>query len=492
MHEITVLAVDDHEAGRYALARLLEQARFVVKQAGTGTECLRLLAEDAPDVVLLDINLPDMNGYEVCRRIKADPRTHDTPVIHVTASARTSQDHARSLEGGADGYVLEPYDPDVLIATIRAVLRAREAEKAAQESALQWQTTFDALGDGVALLDGAGRILRCNKAFCRLLGLPAAELLNRRTPDIWISMGAKNDRYPFLEALASGARETADVQVNGRFLHASCDLISQDSCTTGAVYQISDVTEKRRLEEQVRETQKLESIGVLAGGIAHDFNNLLTGILGNASLALTAMPPDSDLAQNLSEIVSSSERAAELTRQLLAYSGKGRYVLKAVDLSRLVHDMTELLHSSLSKKVDLELALARGLPAVEADVRQLQQVVLNLAVNASEAFGENPGVILIETGVRDGQVSLRISDNGPGMDDRTKSKIFDPFFTTKFLGRGLGLAAVSGIVRSHGGSIEVTRRARVAHLPCFSRRLHPSARPKNAFPQPRPAVWCWW
>jgi len=217
----------------------------------------------------------------------------------------------------------------------------------------------------------------------------------------------------------------------------------------------------------------LEGLGLLAGGIAHDFNNLLMAILGNADLAIHDLPQDSSIAPSLNQIKQISLQAAELCKQMLAYSGKGKFIVGAVDISRLVTDMAKLIEVSVSKKVVLRYNLADHLPAIMADASQLRQVVLNLVINASEAIGERSGSVSLTTGVldcdetylRDTAISesgspgpyvfLEVSDTGIGIDLDTQSRIFDPFFTTKFTGRGLGLAAVMGIVRGHKGAIKV-------------------------------------
>ena len=228
-----------------------------------------------------------------------------------------------------------------------------------------------------------------------------------------------------------------------------------------------DMTERRLLEDHLRSAQKLESIGLLAGGIAHDFNNLLTGILGNASLAQELLPARHETIPLLANVVNASERAADLTQQLLAYSGKGRFVVEPLDLSSLVDEITHLLQATIPKLVNLKLELAPDLPAVEADSSQVQQVIMNLVINAAEAIGNRPGTVTVRTSLRRVEersgsglqpgvyVCLEVADDGCGMDGETQARIFDPFFTTKFTGRGLGLAAVSGIVRSHRGAIQV-------------------------------------
>ncbi len=231
--------------------------------------------------------------------------------------------------------------------------------------------------------------------------------------------------------------------------------------------------EQRRLERQFQQAQKLDSLGVLAGGIAHDFNNLLVGILGNAGLALADVAANSPLRPTLESIETAALRAADLTRQMLAYSGRGRFVVGPVDLSALVREMSSLLQSVISKKAEVHIDCPAGLPPVEGDATQMRQVVMNLITNASDALGERSGSITLHTGMVhrtraalaatfvDDQLpegdyaALEVTDTGSGMNAETRSRIFDPFFTTKFTGRGLGMAAVLGIVRGHHGAIDV-------------------------------------
>ncbi|MEX2262825.1 MAG: PAS domain S-box protein [Bryobacteraceae bacterium] len=238
--------------------------------------------------------------------------------------------------------------------------------------------------------------------------------------------------------------------------------------------QFGQFLERKRLEEQLRQTQKLESIGVLAGGVAHDFNNLLTGILGNATLVLEMLSLSSPARRMLEDVVRGSERAANLTRQLLAYSGRGKFIIQPVNLSELVREIADLIQLSIPRTVQLRLELRDGMPSMPADPAQLQQLVMNLIINGAEAIGEGTnGTVLVATGVQDVEESyiaqtfapgeiqpgryvyLEVHDTGVGMDEETIAKIFDPFFTTKFTGRGLGLAAVLGIVRGHKGALKV-------------------------------------
>jgi len=237
--------------------------------------------------------------------------------------------------------------------------------------------------------------------------------------------------------------------------------------------------ELRSLEQQLRHKQKLESLGVLAGGIVHDFNNILTAILGNAEMALYELSPMSPARNNIQEIEKSVKHATGVVKQMLAYAGKGRYVVEPIDAGRLVGEMAHLLEISISKKVDLRYNLDGSRPAFNGDVAQIHQVVMNLVINASEAIGDETGVITLSTGVmnyddansKEGKEARRVglgekpaggvytfvevTDTGCGMDAESIEKIFDPFFSTKFTGRGLGMSAVLGIVRGHHGALKI-------------------------------------
>ncbi len=242
---------------------------------------------------------------------------------------------------------------------------------------------------------------------------------------------------------------------------------------TGMSGVLQDITRRKEDEAAFQHTQKLESLGVLAGGIAHDFNNILVGIMGNANIALEELAPNSPTREYVEDVITAAGRAADLAKQMLAYSGKGKFIVKPIDLSNMVEEMTHLLEVGISKNVSLIYRLDQNLSSIEADATQIRQIIMNLVINASEAVGENNGEVTLSTGVinvtsnyldstftdqelpEGGYVYLEVSDNGCGMTNETVSKIFDPFFTTKFTGRGLGLAAVIGIVRGHNGTMKV-------------------------------------
>jgi signal transduction histidine kinase/CheY-like chemotaxis protein len=239
---------------------------------------------------------------------------------------------------------------------------------------------------------------------------------------------------------------------------------------------VRDFTERRRLDEAVRQTQKLESVGVLAAGVAHDFNNVLTAIIGNLSLVrlrLSARAPDRQVDEMLAAAERAGKRAADLVKQLLNYAGKGRREMRAVDICQAMNDALAIVQVSVSRKIRISQDVPEHCPTIQADVAQLQQLVLNLVLNGAEAIGDNAGEVAVRVRVRDVSeaelaeqyagfslprrryTEIQVRDTGVGMDENTLQKIFDPFFTTKFLGRGLGLAAALGVVRSHGGGIAV-------------------------------------
>jgi signal transduction histidine kinase/ActR/RegA family two-component response regulator len=294
--------------------------------------------------------------------------------------------------------------------------------------------------------------------------------------------GRENEETDILERIRRGERvkhfETVRRQKSGDLVEVSITISPiRDSagCIVGASHVARDITERKRLDEQLRRTQKLESLGVLAGGVAHDFNNLLTGILGNTSLALESLSTDNPVRGVLRDVLHASERASHLTRQLLAYAGKGHFVVEPINLSGLTREISSLIQTSIPKHVQLRLELRDDVPSAEADSSQLQQLIMNLVINGAEAIPhEENGTVLVTTGIQvvdehylvstlggsselaaGTYVSLEVHDTGCGMDDLTLARIFDPFFTTKFTGRGLGLAAVQGIVRGHKGTMKV-------------------------------------
>jgi PAS domain S-box-containing protein len=337
--------------------------------------------------------------------------------------------------------------------------RAKEETRSAQLRAIVESSEDAIISKG---LDGV--IQSWNQGARHIFGYTAEEAVDRPMTML-LPPDRLHEESDIIERIRHGGRvknlETVRVRKDGKLIWVSITVspIRNADRLIGVSHIARDISERKEFEEQLRQTQKLESLGVLAGGLAHDFNNILTGIMGNASLAMEEFGDPAQSRRRLSEILHASERAALLIRQMLAYAGKGRFVLELLDLSEQVREIVPLLRTSMPKLVELELRLAEDLPPVEADRAQIQQLVMNLALNGAEAIGERAGKVTLITSARvtdaERQVLLEVRDTGAGMTEEVKARIFDPFFTTKFTGRGLGLSAVMGIIRAHRGSISV-------------------------------------
>lgn len=359
--------------------------------------------------------------------------------------------------------------------------RRKQAEDALKRSEEQFRRLVEQLPLSTQILAPDGSLLQVNHAYEALLGMTAEELRGRNL--FHDEQLAATGVIPLLQDALGGATVTGPavsyVPVRGPrvgqtlWIETTAYPVKDD---LGAIREIvvvqNDVTERRYAEEALRHSQKLEGIGVLAGGIAHDFNNMLTGILGNACLAREALTPERARPM-LDDVIRASERAADLTRQLMTYAGKGGGRSRIVDLCKAVPEISQLIRSAISRKVSVEFALD-GCADVAVDVAQLQQLVMNLVINAAQAYESDSGRVVVRTGRREmtaeqlrrhyasydlragPYVCLEVEDHGVGMDEETQRRIFDPFFTTKSLGRGLGLSAVLGIVRSHGGGLYLT------------------------------------
>ncbi len=335
----------------------------------------------------------------------------------------------------------------------------------------------------------------CNQAFADVTGIQNPEAVVGKTDYDFHRDSTHADSYRELDAKIM---ETDEPLMNfeekyhdadgreGIVLTSKIPIHDSSGTVVGLLGTCIDITDLRRnekerlsLERQVQHAQKLESLGVLAGGIAHDFNNLLMTILGNADLVLDELSPHAPARENIKEIEKASKRAAELAKQMLAYSGKGRFVIEAINLNEFVEEMAHLLEVSISKKAVLKYNFTDNLPTIDGDATQIRQIIMNLITNASEAIGDKNGVIALSTGAMDCDRAylddvneilranldeplpegvytyLEVADTGCGMDAETIEKVFDPFFTTKFTGRGLGMSAVLGIVRGHEGAIRI-------------------------------------
>ena len=367
----------------------------------------------------------------------------------------------------------------------RTLDRLADAEEQVLGARAQAQALLDNIPHMAWMKNPCGVFLAVNEAFARACGQPKTAVLGRTDRDIWPIEHAEKYMRDDQRVIASGEKfyveepiaEGGDVKWFETF---KTPIRDARGLVIGTVGLARDITDRKRAEEKqkllerrMQETQKLESLGVLAGGIAHDFNNLLVSVLANAELALGALSgsqANDDAAERVADIRSAALHAAELTNQMLAYSGRGHFHVHPISLTELVLDLGHLLGASLSKKAAVKYELMPDLPLVEADIAQMRQVIMNLITNASDALGDRAGVIHVRTGVEalgknvedlygptplapNTYAFLEVADDGAGMSEETRARLFEPFFTTKFTGRGLGLSAVQGIVRGHGGGI---------------------------------------
>ncbi len=381
-------------------------------------------------------------------------------------------------------------DPAVgaLVFNALDVTERRRAEEELRVALEKYRVLFESFPLGISITDAEGNIIEANEEAERLLGVRREEQVRRKnTSPEWRVVRLDGTLMP-PEELASerafrGKCRVEDVEMGVAREDGSISWISVTAAPIplehyGVAMTYGDISERKRVREERLEmerrllhAQRLESLGVLAGGVAHDFNNLLMAILGNLDLALSDLPPAAAARPSVEQAIHAAKRAADLTRQLLAYSGKGRFVVQHVDLGDLVQENMHMLRAATSRNVALRLRLSGGPCVVMADAGQMQQVIMNLITNASEAVGAGVGVVELATGVMECDAAylsqsrleekpapghfawLEVRDTGCGMDAATQERLFDPFFTTKFMGRGLGMSAVLGIVRGHQGAI---------------------------------------
>lgn len=499
----------DGQAMQVSVIRDITERKQAEKTLRESEQQFRSLFEYATDAVFLTI--PDgrvraanpaactmfgMSEQEICRAGRQGLVDPGDPHLATAIEERRCTGHVSALEmrfvrKNGERFIAEcssvilPGEDLKSFVILRDITSRKQSEAALQESEQRLRDMINTPVVAVGIGDAAGRITEVNDAFVRLLGYSREELLsgNLTWRDFTPPEYAELDRHCMEELERKGMfgpYEKENVRKDGTrvpVLVGVSRLAGKRDEHVAFILDIRDrkAAEARRaeVERQLLHSQKLESLGVLAGGIAHDFNNLLMVILGNLDMVMRRMPAASAALTGVEEAVQAARRAADLTRQMLAYAGKGRFVLASVDLGEVIRENTHLFEAVVAKNITWSMQLAPQLPRIEADPGQIQQVIMNLITNAAEAIGAEPGTVTFSTGMQTCEVGylersrleekpdagefvfVEVSDNGCGMDAATQDRIFEPFFTTKSTGRGMGMSAVLGIVRGHKGALLV-------------------------------------
>jgi PAS domain S-box-containing protein len=477
---IRILLAEDNPDDAVLIQRELRKSGVdvTIRRVDSAAAFRAALDEVDPDIVLTDHSMPRFTAHDALK-IAREARPQ-TPVIVVTGSLdeETAADY---IKEGASDYVLKTHLvrlPAALVGALerrRSLVATQAAHKALLGSEAKFAKAFNANPSGMAITTLEGLVVDVNEAFLRTLGYAREEALGRTTVELGLWHSPEERTRAIKEAQVPGRVQTIEVEGRTkesarRTLLYSAELIELDGVTHVLVLT-TDITERRQLEDQLRQAGKMEAVGQLAGGVAHDFNNILTAILGYADLLAADLPAGDQRRDDVDEIRKAAHRATALTRQLLAFSRKQVLEPRVLGLNELVDNMDKMLRPILGENVELRAAPAADLHAVRADPNHMEQVILNLAINARDAMPKG-GKLTIETAnveldeeyaarhvtvVPGHYVMLAVSDTGTGMDEATQKRIFEPFFTTKEAGRGtgLGLSTVYGIVKQSGGSIWV-------------------------------------
>ena len=457
----SVLVVDDRPASRYPVVHALKRAGFTVLEASTGREALELSTQK-PAVVVLDVKLPDMLGYEVCRRIKANPNTSHVLVLQLSAAFLSDESKIHALESGADAFLTPPVDPNVLVATVRSLVRLHDAESRNRLLGEQWQTTFDALSEGVALVDDSGTFRRVNQAMTVILNLIYSEIEGKPVAEV-----LEKCFGPDFQLKESAAIQ--EVQAETRYFRVGRYPVLQREVEAGTILIVSEITEQKRAQAAVLISERLAATGRIANTIAHEINNPLEAITNLLFLMSMSVSENDPIAEQIAETQEMVSRVSRISRQILSFNRESR-VRVPCRLFELLEDVLALNNRAIVNK---NLVVERDWDesvTVEGFPAQLRQVFSNLLRNAIEASdpGKSLTLRIACCERKDQSVDLyaRVSiiDQGVGIPPENLSRIFEAFFTTKDLkGSGIGLWLSNTIVQEHHGEIVIESDTLQAH-----------------------------
>lgn len=479
-----VLIVEDDPLDREVYKRYLLNTpgrTFVFAEEATAARAIARIPEFQPHCILLDFSLPDMNGLEMLDRLANGSPSLPAAVVMLTA-AKDERIAIAAMKSGAMDYLPKgQFAADTIAYAVDSAINKFQLEREIEEQQRRYRSLIEAIPQIVWTANPDGKLEFANARWFESLGIDT----ERFNESGWAILVHPDDRDRSLETWTYGLRSGTAFQVEHRlrrlpgdayrwYLSRAVPVCDAHGAVTNWFGTSTDIEDQKRNQLAVFARQKLESLGLLAGGIAHDFNNLLVGILGGASLIADSLPESHPQQSILAGIIDAGERAAHLTRQMLAYAGKGRFLIQQIDINEQARSTCDLIRASIPKNVTVMLRLDPDVPLVDADSSQVQQVIMNLVLNSAEAVDENThGTVIVRTErahivdcsartepttgslAPGGYVVLHVEDDGSGMDEATRRRIFDPFFTTKFTGRGLGLSAVEGIVRGHNAALEV-------------------------------------
>jgi PAS domain S-box-containing protein len=479
-----IAIIEDDRLDREIYKRCLEHAaalQFTFAEAASAARGIELSRNWAPDCILLDFNLPDMDGLEVMHRLRGEDGQLPCAIIMLTACGGTEL-AVNAMKMGAMDYLPKgQVSAEVLAQTVvnaierfRMSRRVEEQRSTLESSVQQCQALLGAIPQMVWMANPEGRVEYANGRWFEYTGHGIEE-----GGTLGSDLLHPEDRERTLGAWAQAGETGAVFEIEHRLKRASDGAFRWHLVRAVPVRDgggritrwfgtCTEIESHKQAEAIHLQNEKLQSIGRLAAGIAHEFNNLLVVVLGGTSHALDSLPPSHEARELLEDVLHAGERAAELTRKMLAYAGKANMYREPTDLNKVVRDACDSLGRSVPEAIQLNILAERDLPPVATDSGQMRQVVVDLLTNAMEAIREGTGgTISVRTArtvvdegtiasVRPGSyVALEVLDTGCGMSEETQKRIFDPFFSTKFTGRGLGLAAVDGFVRSSGGGVQV-------------------------------------